>query len=108
MEFGSIIRLTLTILWYKANIDGFVVADTTACGGLFRYHRADHVGSFAQNIGNGLVLHAEIAAIIITLERDAAHGLQRIWIESDSGGVLSVFANPSIVPWELGPQKPLE
>ncbi|KAK2443533.1 hypothetical protein QL285_014623 [Trifolium repens] len=105
MEFGSIIRLTLTIWWYKANTDGFFVANTAACGGLFRYHRADHVGSFAQNIDNGSVLHVEIAAIIIALERAAAHAWQRIWIESDSGSALSAFANPSS---SLGPQKPLE
>ncbi|MCI87487.1 hypothetical protein A2U01_0108770, partial [Trifolium medium] len=40
-----------------------------ACGGLFRDHLADHVGSFAQNLGPGSILHAEITAIIIALER---------------------------------------
>jgi hypothetical protein len=39
--------------------------------------------------------------IIIALERVAAYGWQRIWIESDSMGALSAFANPSIVPWDL-------
>jgi ribonuclease HI len=92
---------TPPILWYKANTDGSVVGDTAACGGLFRDHRADHVGSFAQNIGIGSVLHAEITAIIIALERAAVNGWQRIWIESDSLGALAAFANPSIVPWDI-------
>jgi ribonuclease HI len=83
------------------NTDGSVVGDTAACGGLFRDHLADHVGSFAQNIGNGSVLHAELTAIIIAMERAAAHGWQRLWIESDSRGALSAFTNPSTVPWDL-------
>ncbi|MCI26012.1 RNA-directed DNA polymerase (Reverse transcriptase), partial [Trifolium medium] len=62
------------IWWYKANTDGFDVGNTAACGGLFRDHLTDHVGSFAQNLGPGSILHAEITAIIIALELAAVHG----------------------------------
>ncbi|CAJ2657200.1 unnamed protein product [Trifolium pratense] len=89
------------IWWLKANTDGSVVSNTAACGGLFRDHLADHVGSFAHNLGPGSILHAEITVITIALELAAAHGWQRIWIESDSMGALSSFDNPSIVPWDL-------
>ncbi|PNX57963.1 ribonuclease H, partial [Trifolium pratense] len=89
------------IWWLKANTDGSVVGNTAACGGLFRNHMADHVGSFAYNLGPVSILHAEITAIIIVIELAAAHGWQRISIESDSMSALSSFENPSIVPWDL-------
>ncbi|MCI38443.1 hypothetical protein A2U01_0059671, partial [Trifolium medium] len=62
-----ILSKTPPIWWHKVNTDGSVVGNSATCGGIFRDHMADHVGSFAMNIGLGFVLYAEIFAIILAL-----------------------------------------
>jgi hypothetical protein len=78
-----------------------VLGNLAACGGLFRNHSSDHMGSYAQPLGTVSILHAELMAIILAIEFAAAHSWYNLLIESDSKVALSAFVNPDVVPWDL-------
>ncbi|MCI00496.1 RNA-directed DNA polymerase (Reverse transcriptase), partial [Trifolium medium] len=84
---------TPPIWWHKVNMGGSVVNNIAACGGIFRDHLGNHVGSFSQNLGMVSVLHAELMAIILALELAATHAWMNIWVESDSITALGAFDN---------------
>ncbi|PNY13739.1 ribonuclease H [Trifolium pratense] len=96
-----VLRKTPSFGWIKANTDGSVLGNLAACGGLFRNHSSDHMGSYAQPLGTVSILHAELMAIILAIEFAAAHSWYNLLIESDSKVALSAFVNPDVVPWDL-------
>jgi hypothetical protein len=56
--------------WYKCNTDGTSLGNTgaAACGGLFRNHRSEFIGGFAQSLGIASSLVAEIMGVILAIE----------------------------------------
>ena len=83
--------------WLKVNIDGSVIGNHAACGGLFRDHLGSLLGAFTCNLDNDYVFNSEVMGFIIALEFAAQNGWNRLWLESDSTSALMVFNNISLV-----------
>lgn len=56
--------------WMKVNVGGASggVPVKVACGGIFRDHLRNHVGSFACNLGNVNALFTELMRVILAIE----------------------------------------
>ncbi|PNY05479.1 ribonuclease H [Trifolium pratense] len=89
------------IFWTKVNTDGSFTQTSSACGGIFRNHHANYLGSFASCIYHSSVLYTESMEIVLVMEEAAARGWWNIWLESDSKTALGAFTNFDIVPWDL-------
>jgi len=72
-----------------------------ACGGLFRNQEAICIGCFAQNLGPGSSLFAELSGVMQATEITHNNGWLHLWLETDSLLVLQAFKSISIVPWKL-------
>ncbi|GAU24780.1 hypothetical protein TSUD_356100 [Trifolium subterraneum] len=90
-----------SIFWIKVNTDGSFTGNSAACGGIFRGHCANYIGSFTSKLSVGSVLHTELMAMVYALEEAAHRGWWNIWLESDSKIALEAFTNHDIVPWDL-------
>ncbi|GAU37051.1 hypothetical protein TSUD_207570 [Trifolium subterraneum] len=64
---------TPSIFWTKADTDGSFTHASAACGGIFRNHYANHLGSFAARLELSSVLRTEVMAIM-ALEIAASKG----------------------------------
>jgi hypothetical protein len=58
-------------------------------------HSATFCGGFGKKLSNVSMLHAEITAIIMTMEIASRHGWKYLWIGSNSWIAINV------VPWNL-------
>jgi hypothetical protein len=80
-----------SVPWLKVNMDGSVIGNHVACGGLFRDRLGTFLGAFISNLGNSSVFTAEIHGFILALEYAAHNGWRNLWLESDSTSVLIIF-----------------
>lgn len=90
--------------WIKCNTDGAAAgtpASLGACGGLFRNQEALCIGCFAQNLGPGSSLFAELSGAMQAIEIAHNKGWLHLWLETDSMLVLQAFKSVSIVPWRI-------
>jgi ribonuclease HI len=89
--------------WYKCNTDGTSLGNPgqAACAGIFRNHKGEHIGCFAQNIGVANALYAEIMGVIIAVECALARHWNHLWLECDSKLVTLALKSPQIIPWQL-------
>ncbi|GAU40289.1 hypothetical protein TSUD_362690 [Trifolium subterraneum] len=89
--------------WYKCNTDGAAISfpNNAACSGIFRNHRGQLTGCFAQNLGPVNALHAEVMGVILAIECAYEKNWSHLWIETDSRLVTMAFKSPLIIPWSL-------
>ena len=87
----------------KINTDGACVKNPVkaSTGGIFRNNEGCCVGCFAQSLGDGNALVAELSAVITAVELAASKGYWNVWLESDSQLVLQAFKSNMIIPWSL-------
>jgi hypothetical protein len=52
---------------------------SSACGGIFRNHLANHLGNFVDRLVFGYVLHAEVMAMIMVLEVATSKDWCNVW-----------------------------
>jgi hypothetical protein len=98
----SILKKAPQIFWTKVNTYGSFTHVSSAYGGIFRNHFANHLGNFAARLVLGSVLHAKVMAIMImVLEAATTKDWCDVWSESDSKTALESFANQNIVFWDL-------
>jgi ribonuclease HI len=72
-----------------------------ACGGTFRSHLADNLGSFADNLGFANAFRAELVGAMFAIEIAYYKGWHNLWLETDSKLVTRSFTSINIVPWDL-------
>ena len=74
-----------TISWIKINIDGAFVKypNRALTGGIFRNHEGICVGCFAQFLGEGNALFAELSSIMAAIEIAASKNYLNVWVECD-------------------------
>ena len=70
-------------------------------GGIFRNNEGCCVGCFAQRLGDGNALVAELSAVMTAIELAASKGYWSVWLESDSQLVLQAFKSNMIIRWSL-------
>jgi ribonuclease HI len=89
--------------WYKCNTDGSSLGNPrlAACAGVFRNHKGEFIGGFAQKLGRDNALFAEIMGVILAIECASEKNWNQLWVECDSRLVVSAFKNPNIIPWHL-------
>ncbi|XP_058756625.1 uncharacterized protein LOC131629842 [Vicia villosa] len=87
--------------WIKGNIDGVASGSPSisSCGGIFRDHMGDHIGSFCNFLGEGIAELAEYSAVMVAIEKAQDCGWQKLWLESDCIIVVNAFSNSNLVPW---------
>jgi len=88
-------------LWMKCNTDGAASSITSACGGIFRNHKADFVFCFAENTGAGNAFHAELFGAMRAIEIATSRNWTHLWLELDSSLLVNAFKSNSMVPWYL-------
>jgi len=71
------------------------------CGGIFRNNEAECIGCFAQNLGLGSSLFAELSGAMQAIEIAHSKGWFNFWLETDSMLVLLAFKFISLVPWRI-------
>lgn len=84
--------------WMKVNTDSAAVKnpDRAAAEGIFRDHNRVCSGCFAQFIGPGDALVAELHAAMIAVEVAVDKGYTNLWMESDSQLVILAFKSSSV------------
>jgi ribonuclease HI len=89
--------------WFKCNIDGTSLGNPgpAACAGVFRNHKGEFLGGFAENIGITNSLVAEIMGAILAIECAFSRNWKHLWLECDSSLVILAFKSPNIIPWQL-------
>ncbi|XP_058770393.1 uncharacterized protein LOC131644024 [Vicia villosa] len=89
--------------WIKCNTDGTSAGtpQIAACGGIFRDHAGNHLGSFSNRIGHGNAFVAELVGAILAIEIAKQKNWNNLWIETDSKLVVLAFSKPFIVPWAI-------
>ncbi|XP_058776557.1 uncharacterized protein LOC131650867 [Vicia villosa] len=87
--------------WIKRNIDGVATGSPSisSCGGIFRDHMGDHIGSFCNFLGEGISELAEYSGVMVAIEKAQDCGWQKLWLESDCIIVVNSFSNSYLVPW---------
>jgi len=83
--------------WRKVNIDGLVVGNHAACGGLFRDHLGTFLGAFICNLGPDTVFSLEIQGYIFALDFAAQNGWYNIWLENDSASAMAAIKSHALV-----------
>ncbi|XP_019431188.1 PREDICTED: uncharacterized protein LOC109338411 [Lupinus angustifolius] len=98
------------VCWYpplhdriKINSDGAAMGSpgSAAGGALFRNHRGDFLGGFADFFGIHDALNAELLSAILAINLAHKKGWFSIWLESDSALVVEIFKGKAMVPWKL-------
>lgn len=81
--------------WIKCNVDGAAVGNpwNSACGGIYRDSRADHILNFSANIG--------CESPEIAIEKAKELKISKLWLESDCMRVVKAFKDNSLVSWKL-------
>ncbi|XP_058783255.1 uncharacterized protein LOC131657925 [Vicia villosa] len=89
--------------WVKCNIDGLAKGSPmlSSCGGIFRNHNADHLGSFCEFLGDGNSVSAELCAAMLAIEKACVFNWKKLWLETDCTVVVQAFSNPNLVPWKI-------
>ena len=89
--------------WVKCNTDGAAcgIPSKATCGGIFRNNEAEFIGCFAQNLGLGSSLFAELSGAMQAIEIAHSKGWFNFWLETDSKLVLLAFKSISLVPWRI-------
>ncbi|XP_058776262.1 uncharacterized protein LOC131650572 [Vicia villosa] len=87
--------------WVKCNIDGAASGSPmlTACGGIFRDDKADHLLSFSAFLSGGTPVFSEFMAAILAIEKAKELNWNKLWIETDCMLLVKAFSNPQLVPW---------
>ncbi|PNY04507.1 ribonuclease H [Trifolium pratense] len=60
-----------------------------------------YLGSFSCKLSSSSVLHTELMAIVLAIEKAFEHGWNKLWVESDSTIAIQVTKDHSMVPWDL-------
>lgn len=62
--------------WIKGNIDEGATGSPSlsSCGGIFRDHMSDHLGSFCNYLGEGKAELAEFCVVMVAIEKDGDCG----------------------------------
>jgi ribonuclease HI len=89
--------------WIKCNTDGSALGSPgpSACGGLFRDNNGNHLGSFADFLGDSIAFLAELSGIMRAIELAFDRGWHSLWIECDSKLATMAFNNYHMVPCHI-------
>ncbi|XP_019430885.1 PREDICTED: uncharacterized protein LOC109338180, partial [Lupinus angustifolius] len=87
----------------KINSDGAAMGSPgNAVGGaLFRNHKGDFLGVFAEFFGIHDAHYAELISAIMAINLAHKKGWFTVWLESDSALVVEIFKGNAMVPWKL-------
>jgi hypothetical protein len=77
------------------------VPGTAVSGGIFRNFKADHLSSFAFNIGGGNAFLAKLTGAMLAIEIAASKNRSYPCLEFDFKLVIKAFTNPVMVPWKI-------
>jgi ribonuclease HI len=89
--------------WIKCNTDGSALGSPgpSACGGLFRDNNGNHLGSFADFLGDSIAFLAELSGIMRAIELAFDRGWHSLWIECDSKLATMAFNYYHMVPCHI-------
>ena len=78
--------------WLKVNMDGaaFGSLGLDSCIGIFRSYRDFVKGSFFFPLYVWFPFEAELAVVVHVIDYTWTFGLQHLWLESDSGFLVSL------------------
>ncbi|XP_058746270.1 uncharacterized protein LOC131619157 [Vicia villosa] len=85
LRYTEILWCPPPIGWVKCNIDGVASGSPmlTACGGIFRDDKADHLFSFSAFLSGGTPVFSEFMAAILAIEKAKELNWNKLWIETD-------------------------
>ena len=86
--------------WIKCICDGAASGSTglSSCGGMFRDNQGLFLGGFAEGLGIGNSLIAELSGVMRAIDIAQHRGYNKLWIETDSKLVVLAFKSTALVP----------
>jgi len=71
---------------------------SSSYGGIFRDSNSNFLLCFAENLGGGTAFHAELSAVMRSIELAHHRRWKKLWIETDSSLVVITASNMDLVP----------